>query len=115
MIICAHFLKQTRQILSIQTDHFNAKNEFFSVFLWQKIASYYDDESWMIDEASLVTFTHNSWNFENNLLLHSFPFTQDNNLPQSHARGFLKNPTTPEIPRDNPERHPRDPTPHYES
>ena len=83
--------------------------------MWQKIASYYDDESWMIDEASLVTFTHNSWNFENNLLLHSFPFTQDNNLPQSHARGFLKNPTTPEIPRDNPERHPRDPTPHYES
>ena len=60
------------------------------------------DELWMIDEASLVTFTHNSWNFENNLLLHSTPFTPDNNLPQSHARGFLKNPTTPEIPRDNP-------------
>ena len=69
----------------------------------------------MIDEASLVTFTHKSWNFENNLLLHSFPFTQDNNLPQSHVRGFLKNPTTPEIPLDNPERHPRDPSPHYES
>ena len=68
------------------------------------------DELWMIDEASLVTLNHNSWNFENNLLLHSTPFTPDNNLPQSHAWGFLKNPTTPEMPRDNPERHSRDPT-----
>ena len=62
----------------------------FSLFSCdKKIASYYDDELWMIDEASLVTFSHNSWNFEKKLLLHSTPFTADNNLPQSLERGFL--------------------------
>ena len=35
-------------------------------------------------------------------LLQSTPFTADNSLAQSHARGFLLNLTTPEIPQDNP-------------